>query len=161
MWAARPTDQDMEATVDQGDPYNAIYPKVDNKGTNPHLQAAKYTGYGITLRAAVDTPQELSIHLVQIDDGPNYRWGIASEARAAESISMRMARAIATMEERMLAIVSIRIPISAQISACGKMAHSARSSECSIPPALRSLRCTICADRSAARNRFLLLARVC
>ena len=79
MWAARPTDQDMEATVDQGDPYNAIYPKVDNKGTNPHLQAAKYTGYGITLRAAVDTPQELSIHLVQIDDGPNYRWGIASE----------------------------------------------------------------------------------
>jgi hypothetical protein len=79
MWAARPTDQDMEATVDQGDPFNAMYSQPDNRGTNPHLQSAKYTGYGITLRAAVDTPRELSIHLLQIDDGPNYRWGTAGE----------------------------------------------------------------------------------
>jgi hypothetical protein len=79
MWAARPTDQDMEATADQGDPYGAMYPQADNHGTNPHLQSAKYTGYGITLRAAVDTPRELSIHLLQIDDGPNYRWGVAAE----------------------------------------------------------------------------------
>jgi hypothetical protein len=79
MWAARPTDQDMEATVDMGDPYGAMYPAEDNLGTNPHLKTAKYTGYGVTLRAAVDTPQELSIHLLQIDDGPNYRWGTAGE----------------------------------------------------------------------------------
>ena len=31
------------------------------------------------MRAAVDTPRELSIHLLQIDDGPNYRWGSSAE----------------------------------------------------------------------------------
>ena len=46
-----------------------------NNGTNPHLQSSKYTGHGIILRAGVDTPEELSIHLDQIDQGPNYRWG--------------------------------------------------------------------------------------
>jgi hypothetical protein len=79
MWAARPTDQDMEASVDQVDSYNVMFSQPDNLGTNPHFSSAKYTGYGITLRAAVDTPRELSIHLMQIDDGPNYRWGIAGE----------------------------------------------------------------------------------
>lgn len=79
MWAARPTDQDMEATADQEDTYGVMYSQVDNKGTNPHLRSTKYTGYGITLRASVDTPRELSIHLQQIDDGPNYRWGTAGE----------------------------------------------------------------------------------
>jgi len=79
MWAARPTDQDMETPLDDVDPYAVMYKQPDNRGTNPHLRSAKYTGYGLTLRAAVDTPQELSIHLVQIDDGPNYRWGNGSE----------------------------------------------------------------------------------
>ena len=46
-----------------------------NTGTNPHLQSAKYTGHGIILRAGVDTPDEVSVHLDQIDQGPNYRWG--------------------------------------------------------------------------------------
>ena len=46
-----------------------------NNGTDPHLQSAKYTGHGIILRAGVDTPEELSVHLDQIDQGPNYRWG--------------------------------------------------------------------------------------
>jgi len=79
MWASRPTDQDMEATADMVDAYAVMGKGPDNLGTNPHLASAKYTGYGITLRAAVDTPQELSVHLMQIDDGPNYRWGVASE----------------------------------------------------------------------------------
>ena len=79
MWAAHPSDQDMEATVDEADPYAVMYAQPDNRGTNPHLCSAKYTGYGITLRAAVDTLQELSVHLIQIDDGPNYRWGNANE----------------------------------------------------------------------------------
>lgn len=79
LWAARPTDQDMEATADSVDSYSAMFSQPENHGTNPHLRTAKYTGYGITLRASVDTPQELSIHLLQIDDGPNYRWGNASE----------------------------------------------------------------------------------
>lgn len=46
-----------------------------NPGTNPHLKSEKYTGHGIVLRAGVDTPEELSIHLEQVDKGPNYRWG--------------------------------------------------------------------------------------
>jgi hypothetical protein len=50
-----------------------------NHGTNPHLQSAKYTGYGIVLRAGVDTPDEISVFLQQIDKGPNYRWGYANQ----------------------------------------------------------------------------------
>jgi len=46
-----------------------------NTGTNPHLRSSKYTGHGIILRSGVDTPDELSIHLDQTDQGPNYRWG--------------------------------------------------------------------------------------
>src|SRR5271154_2051226 len=46
-----------------------------NNGTEPLLRTCKYTGQGVILRAGVDTPDELSIHLDQIDAGPNYRWG--------------------------------------------------------------------------------------
>ncbi|MCU1232145.1 MAG: hypothetical protein JWP63_112 [Candidatus Solibacter sp.] len=79
MWAARPTDQDQEVLPGRIDPWDAMYARPDNRGTNPHLRSAKYTGSGIILRAAVDTPDELSIHLGQIDEGPNYRWGVAAE----------------------------------------------------------------------------------
>jgi hypothetical protein len=75
MWAARPGDQDMEQAPDAPDPWSVMYSGADNRGTDPHLASAKYTGYGIVLRAAVGTKDELSIHLQQIDDGPNYRWG--------------------------------------------------------------------------------------
>jgi hypothetical protein len=79
MWAARPTNQDMETALGSPGPWDAMYRSPDNLGTNPHLRSRKYTGYGIVLRSAVDTPEELSIHLQQIDLGPNYRWGIAGE----------------------------------------------------------------------------------
>lgn len=79
MWASRPTDMDMEAPVDRPNPWKVMVDQPDNRGTNPHLRSAKYTGFGITLRAAVDSPKELSIHLIQIDDGPNYRWGHPGE----------------------------------------------------------------------------------
>jgi hypothetical protein len=46
-----------------------------NKGTDPHLRSEKYTGQGDVLRAGVGTPEELSVHLDQVDQGPNYRWG--------------------------------------------------------------------------------------
>lgn len=51
----------------------------DNSGTNPHLKSVKYTGHGVVLRSGVDTPDELSIHLNQVDRGPNYRWGVNGE----------------------------------------------------------------------------------
>lgn len=54
----------------------------ENKGTNPHLKSTKYTGHGIVLRAGVDTDEELSIHLNQVDKGPNYRWGHQGQGNA-------------------------------------------------------------------------------
>ena len=48
-------------------------------GTDPHLQSEKFTGYGLVLRAAVDTPDEVAVFLQQIDKGPNYRWGFGNE----------------------------------------------------------------------------------
>ena len=50
-----------------------------NPGTNPHLASAKYTGYGMVLRAGVDTPEEVAVYLQQVDKGPNYRWGYANQ----------------------------------------------------------------------------------
>jgi hypothetical protein len=80
MWVSRPTDQDAETAPGNSPPWDDImYRAPDNRGTNPHLRSRKHTGYGIVLRAAVDTPKELSIHLQQIDEGPNYRWGWAAE----------------------------------------------------------------------------------
>ena len=80
MWASRSTDQDAESAPGNEPPWDDImYRAPDNHGTNPHLRSRKHTGYGIVLRAAVETPDELSIHLQQIDEGPNYRWGLAAE----------------------------------------------------------------------------------
>lgn len=79
MWAARPTNQDMETALGKPDAWDVVYRTWDNRGTNPHLCSRKYTGYGIVMRSAVDTPDEVSVHLQQIDEGPNYRWGRAGE----------------------------------------------------------------------------------
>ncbi len=79
MWAAKPGDDDAEHAKDLVDAWSIMYRGPDNRGTNPHLKSSKFTGYGINLRAAVDTPNEVSVHLQQIDEGPNYRWGIAGE----------------------------------------------------------------------------------
>jgi hypothetical protein len=79
LWAARPTNQDMETDLDVVQPWDAMYQQPDNLGTNPRLRSTKFTGYGMTLRAAVGTPEEVSVHLQQIDQGSNYRWGIPGE----------------------------------------------------------------------------------
>ncbi|MDR6550872.1 fibronectin type III domain-containing protein [Paenibacillus qinlingensis] len=50
-----------------------------NEGTRPRLASMKYTGYGYILRAAVGEESEVSVHLQQIDEGPNYRWGRAGQ----------------------------------------------------------------------------------
>lgn len=41
----------------------------------PELHSEKFTGYGYILRANVGTEKEISVHLQQLDHGPNYRWG--------------------------------------------------------------------------------------
>ncbi|GEP97534.1 hypothetical protein CCY01nite_37940 [Chitinophaga cymbidii] len=51
---------------------------ADNKGTPPDLRSEKYTGYGFVLRSNFGKKDEMYVHLQQIDDGPNYRWGRAA-----------------------------------------------------------------------------------
>ncbi len=51
----------------------------NNRGTNPHLRSAKYTGYGVVLRSGFASANEMYVHLQQIDEGPNYRWGRAGK----------------------------------------------------------------------------------
>lgn len=74
MWVGAPT---AGTAFEAGD--SAPVAPTLNRGTNPRLRSAKYTGYGIVLRAAVDTPEEISVFLQQIDKGPNYRWGFGNQ----------------------------------------------------------------------------------
>jgi hypothetical protein len=50
----------------------------NNKGTMLKLNSAKFTGYGFVMRSAFGTADEMYVHLQQIDEGPNYRWGRAA-----------------------------------------------------------------------------------
>lgn len=80
MWASRPSNQETETALNAPKTWATMYDvAADNTGTNPHLRSSKFTGYGVVLRAAVDTPDEVSVHLQQIDEGPNYRWGRTGE----------------------------------------------------------------------------------
>lgn len=49
-----------------------------NTGTMPQLKSEKFTGYGYVLRSRFGQKDEMYVHLQQIDDGPNYRWGRAA-----------------------------------------------------------------------------------
>jgi hypothetical protein len=78
MWIAKPYYPETEDLKNER--WNHIYPEENyNTGTMPEFESAKFTGYGAILRAGVNTPGELSVHLQQIDDGPNYRWGEAGK----------------------------------------------------------------------------------
>jgi hypothetical protein len=79
MWASRPTDLAPETRADAPNTWERMNNVPGNSGTDPHLASVKLTGYGIVLRAACGTPEEISVHLQQIDEGPNYRWGQAGE----------------------------------------------------------------------------------
>jgi hypothetical protein len=77
---SHPDDQEEEVLDKSDDPFAMMYPeKKFDTGTPPDFKSVKFTGYGDILRAAVGTKDELSIHLAQIDKGPNYRWGIAAD----------------------------------------------------------------------------------
>ena len=52
-------------------------PEAEAHGTRPQLTSAKYTGYGYVMRSEAYDPEEMTVELIQIDEGPNYRWGIA------------------------------------------------------------------------------------
>jgi hypothetical protein len=74
-----PQDEDFES-AERPNAFSFMYPQKDyDTGTPPDFKSVKFTGYGIVLRAAVGTKDELSIHLTQIDNGPNYRWGVPAQ----------------------------------------------------------------------------------
>ncbi|SEG53160.1 hypothetical protein SAMN05216223_10645 [Actinacidiphila yanglinensis] len=77
MWGSDPTARRLDSPPDAPDPWHVTVRSEGNRGTNPRLRSAKYTGYGVTLRADVDRPSEVAVFLQQVDPGPNYRWGIA------------------------------------------------------------------------------------
>lgn len=75
-YIARPEYEDAEMKDRAANTFNCMYPlSTDDSGTPPDLESVKITG----LRSAVGTKDELSIHLGQIDNGPNYRWGIVGD----------------------------------------------------------------------------------
>jgi hypothetical protein len=79
-YLARPDFQDAEMSNRDKNTFSSMYPlDTNDSGTPPQLESVKITGYGIVLRAAVGTADELSVHLGQIDNGPNYRWGIVGD----------------------------------------------------------------------------------
>ncbi|GAB3925687.1 fibronectin type III domain-containing protein [Larkinella terrae] len=80
-YVAKPTDDDQEAFYASHEAFQQVmYPKGRyDRGTKPDFKSIKLTGYGTILRAGVDTPEELSVHLSQIDEGPNYRWGVPAQ----------------------------------------------------------------------------------
>ena len=78
MWISKPTSPEPEDL--RNERWSHLYPTENyNLGTMPEFKSEKFTGYGVVLRAAVNTPGELSVHLQQIDRGPNYRWGNAGQ----------------------------------------------------------------------------------
>ncbi|PWJ56897.1 hypothetical protein CLV98_1096 [Dyadobacter jejuensis] len=80
-YVSKPTDDDQEAFANKPEAFRELmYPQEGyDTGTKPDFKSIKLTGYGTILRAGVDTPDELSVHLSQIDPGPNYRWGVPAE----------------------------------------------------------------------------------
>ncbi|MDD4922905.1 MAG: fibronectin type III domain-containing protein, partial [Bacteroidales bacterium] len=79
FWVTSPDDPGFESS--RGDAWEAPAKSlwINKGGTNPHLKSAKYTGYGLTLRQNFGKSDEMYVHLQQIDDGPNYRWGRAGK----------------------------------------------------------------------------------
>jgi len=80
LWLTRADDAPFESTAEKDKAWSAMLKgKWElNKGTNPHLRSQKYTGYGVVLRSGFGRPEEMYVHLQQIDEGPNYRWGRAA-----------------------------------------------------------------------------------
>jgi len=81
FWVTSPDDKGFEFKIGRPDPWDGPAKAVFKHpgGTNPHLKSEKYTGYGFNLRKNFGQPDEMYIHLQQIDDGPNYRWGRAAK----------------------------------------------------------------------------------
>ncbi|MDD4921623.1 MAG: fibronectin type III domain-containing protein [Bacteroidales bacterium] len=81
FWVSTPEDRGFENKIGKSDSWDSPAKGLFKNpgGTNPHLKSAKYTGYGFNLRQNFGMPDEMYVHLQQIDEGPNYRWGRAAK----------------------------------------------------------------------------------
>lgn len=79
LWGGDAAARRLDSLPGAPDPWRVTVRSAGDPGTNPRLRSAKYTGYGVTLRAATDEPAEVAVFLQQVDRGPNYRWGIADD----------------------------------------------------------------------------------
>ena len=66
--------ENFEAQSPEDDIWRTLFNRDEEKGKLT-LKSEKFTGYGCILREAVGTPDEISVHVQQLDLGPNYRWG--------------------------------------------------------------------------------------
>lgn len=77
-YVSRYDDTEAEEKRDRSALYDALFTcEQRDGGTRPDFRSCAFTGYGVILRSAVGTDDEISVHLQQIDGGPNYRWGTA------------------------------------------------------------------------------------
>lgn len=67
----------VEKKYDNGYVWDFLYKDEAIKKQSPDFVSCKYTGYGCILRQ--NTVQESAVYLLQIDRGPNYRWGLSSQ----------------------------------------------------------------------------------
>ena len=63
----------FEVDTPADDPYWSLFERRTYDSVS--LPSVKFTGYGCVFREAVGTPDEISLHVQQLDRGPNYRWG--------------------------------------------------------------------------------------
>ncbi|WP_154794530.1 hypothetical protein [Occultella kanbiaonis] len=81
LWWCTPATEDEWESADPGTFDHAALLRrgsLDRPGQAPDLRSRAFTGYGVVLRAAAHTPDEMVVILQQIDEGPNYRWGRAA-----------------------------------------------------------------------------------
>ena len=57
-----------------GEVWRTLFSRGDDEGELT-LKTEKFTGFGCILREGVGTADEISVHVQQLDRGPNYRWG--------------------------------------------------------------------------------------
>ncbi len=72
-------DRHIENTENEFDSWSFLYKNNIDRSYLPRLKSIKYSGYGMVMRVDENTDDESAVYLMQIDQGPNYRWGLPGE----------------------------------------------------------------------------------
>lgn len=78
-YLSEPNDRHIEALKNEEDVWEFLYKEEKGERKMPELVSAKYTGCGLVFRNNVGNKNESAVFLQQVDDGPNYRWGLAAQ----------------------------------------------------------------------------------